>query len=168
MFYQQKAYPEVVQKVKNIFFLLEGGLDKATILKLEKVSEKIECFGESLREPKKEKEFNTFSFADALGARDRKKLWVLYQKAKRFNIADEEIHGILFWQTKNMLLAGKAGSPSEAGMNPFVYKKARSFLKNYSTEELGSLSRTLITLSHDARRGKHDFATALERFTLSA
>lgn len=150
----------------NIFFLLEGGLDKATILKLQKVSEKVELFGESLRELKKEKEFNTFSFADALGTRDRKKLWVLYQKAKRFNIADEEIHGVLFWQVKNMLLAGKARSANEAGLNPFVYKKAQSFLKNYSEEELGNLARTLIKLSHDARRGKHDFATALERFVL--
>ncbi len=150
----------------NIFFLIEGALDKATVLKLQKVSEKVELFGESLRTVKKEKEFSIFTLADALGARDRKKLWVLYQKAKRLNIADEEIHGVLFWQTKNMLLVARTENLNETGLNPFVYKKAQAFLKNYSKKELEFAAETLVVLSHDARRGKHDFAIALEKFIL--
>ncbi len=150
----------------NIFFLIEGALDKTVVSKLQKVSEKVELFGESLLNVKKEIKFNVFALADALGTRDRKRLWVLYQKAKLLNVADEEIHGILFWQTKNMLLTLKSKSLSETGLNPFVYKKAQSFLKNYSKEDLESMMNVLVAFFHDSRRGKYDFAMVLEKFTL--
>jgi len=150
----------------NIFFLLEGELDKATLTKLEKYAERAEMFGERMQKGKKERVFNTFSLADALGARDRKSLWVLYMRGRRANIAPEEMHGVLFWQVKSMLLALTSGGAQASGLNPFVYKKALSFLKKYSEVELRETLSTLVQLSHDARRGKHDFDTALERFVL--
>ena len=152
---------------ENIFFILEGELDKATLTKLEKHAERTEVFGERMVKGKKEERFNTFALADALGNRDRKKLWTLFVKGKRANISVEEMHGVLFWQVKSMLLARSAGSASAAGLNPFVYKKAQSFLTKYSSEELDNVAHTLVALSHDARRGKHDFDTALEHFTLT-
>lgn len=152
---------------ENIFFILEGELDKATLTKLEKYAERAEVFGERMVKGRKEERFNTFALADALGSRDKKKLWTLFIKGKRANIAVEEMHGVLFWQVKSMLLALSAEHAGGAGLNPFVYKKARSFSKNYSAEELRDVAQTLVALSHDARRGKHDFATAFERFILT-
>ncbi|MEX0652198.1 MAG: hypothetical protein WD509_01150 [Candidatus Paceibacterota bacterium] len=153
-----------MQSAEHIFIFLEGKLDKKTITRFEKYAEKIqEC---SVAEIKKER-FNTFSLTDALGKRDKKGLWTLYQRAKAEHIADEEIHGILFWQVKSMLLSLQSAHAKEAGLNPFVYTKSKGFLKNYSDAEVRALSQRLVALSHDARRGIHEFDIALERFILT-
>lgn len=149
---------------QNIFIILEGKLDKKTISRLEKKAEKVQVFEGEVS--KKKEEFNIFSLTDALGRRDRKVLWVLYRKAKQRGIPDEEIHGILFWQVKSMLLSSGAKNSDDAGLNPFVYRKSLQFLKNYTDEEVKKLSSTLVSLSHDARRGLHEFDIALERFIL--
>jgi len=153
-----------MQGAEHIFIFLEGKLDKKTITRFEKYAEKIHEF--SIEENKNER-FNTFSLTDALGKRDKKSLWTLYQKAKAENIANEEIHGILFWQVKSMLLTLGSSNAKEAGLNPFVFSKSKGFLRNYSNKEVQGLSQRLITLSHDARRGIHEFDVALERFILA-
>lgn len=149
---------------QNIFILFEGKLDKKTITRLEKRAEKIQVF--EGKEKEKKEDFNIFALTDALGRRDRKNLWVLYRKAKQKGIPDEEIHGILFWQVKSMLLADGAKNSDDAGLNPFVYRKSLQFLKNYTEAEVKKLSSSLVSLSHDARRGLHEFDIALERFIL--
>lgn len=152
-----------IQKAEHVFIFLEGKLDAKTVTKFEKYAEKIQEF--NVKDIKKER-FNTFSLTDALGARDKKRLWTLYQKAKKERVAPEEIHSILFWQVKSMLLTLHSDNAKEAGLNPFVFNKSRSFLKNYSEKEIQNLSQKLVTLSHDARRGIHEFDVALERFIL--
>ena len=87
--------------------------------------------------------------------RDKKQLWILYTQAKREGISDEEIHGILFWQVKAMLLAARSKDAGAAGLNPFVYSKSKGFLKNFEEKEVENISSSLVTLYHDSRRGKH-------------
>ncbi|MCH8987104.1 hypothetical protein IIA94_02975, partial [Patescibacteria group bacterium] len=105
----KEAKEAVLERVKdiaasqNIFILFEGTLDKKTLSKLNKHAEKVQEFVDKSVFPKK-KPFDIFSLTNALGRRDRKQLWVLYQSARRHNVSDEEIHGILFWQIKSMLL----------------------------------------------------------------
>lgn len=150
---------------KNAFIFVEGKMDKATVEKIKKHAEKVECYGaDTLR---KKEAFNTFTLSDALGARDKKKLWVLYQEAVRNNVSSEEINGILFWHIKSMVLAREATSPEEADLNPFVYSKAKTSTKNFKEEELKKMSGRIVDLYHNARRGIHDFDGALERFILS-
>jgi len=67
----------------------------------------------------------------------------LYQKAKLNNVSDEEVHGILFWQIKNMLLSFDAKDAEAAGLNDFVFRKSLGFTKNYSYNELKKLLRDL-------------------------
>lgn len=154
-----------ISESQNIFIFLEEKLNKTELSKFEKYAEKIQSF--ELRSlASKLKKFNMFSLTDALGRRDRKQLWVLYQKAKLNNISDEEIHGILFWQVKTMLLVSSALSAESAGLNEFVFRKSLGFLKNYKEKELKKLSFSLMTLYHDTRRGIHDIDNALERFVL--
>ena len=150
---------------QNIFIVFEETLDKKTLSKFQKHAEKIQEFDKKDLGSAK-KPFDIFSLTDALGKRDKKKLWILYQKARMHNISNEEVHGILFWQVKSMLLAGSAPNAKEAGLNPFVYRKATQFQKNYSDSELKTLSAVLISLYHDARRGIHDLGISLERFVL--
>ncbi len=156
---------EEIAASPNIFISLETSLDKKTLLAVTDVAEKVQLF--ESKEGKKKPEFNIFSLTDAFGRRDKKNLWVLFQKAVASGAVPEEIHGILFWQLKSMLVAAHSTSSGQAGVAPFVFTKAKSFLKNYTEEELKRLSAKLVKLYHDSHRGIHDFEIALERLILT-
>lgn len=127
---------------QNVFIFVEGTLLKPTLGVFEKVGAQIQVF----TAPPKERT-NFFALADALAARDKKGLWVLYVRALRKGASPEEISGILFWKIKDLF--------SFAGRGKF------------SAEELRSTSSKLLRLYHDSHRGLVDFETGLERFILS-
>jgi len=156
---------EEIAQSPNIFISLEGDVDKKTLLMMAEVAEKVQSFEKKKTVGKAE--FNIFSLTDAFGKRDKRNLWVLFQKAIGREASPEEIHGILFWQLKSMLLASSCASAGEAGISPFVFRKSKGFLKNYSAEELQNLSSKFVSLYHDAHRGIHDFSIALERLILT-
>lgn len=157
---------QALRDSENAFVLLEGSVDKATLQKIEKVAEKVEVFDEKKEKMGEKKGFNIFDMATALGERDKKKLWMLYQRALHEGVSPEEISGILFWQVRSMATASSSSNASEAELSPFVYTKAKSFLRNYSMKEIQALSTALISLYHDAHRGVHAYDLALERFIL--
>ena len=172
VFENKEAKEVVIKKVKdigvseNIFIVLEGKLDKKTIVKMEKYTEKVQEFVKSVPAKKKD-EFNIFSLTDAIGRRDRKKAWVLFQQAIASGAAAENIHGTIFWAVKSMLLAQDAKTAKEAGLNPFVFSKSVSFAKNFNNNELKNISSRLVSIYHDARRGGTELVVALEMFILS-
>ena len=175
LFEKKEIKEYVVDRLKelksseNIFIVLENILDKATLTKFGKNAEKVQVFGEEKEvtgKTKKSGEFNMFAITDALGARNQKRLWTLYQQAQRHDVVPEELHGILFWQVKSMLLALSAKDAKEAGLNPFVYSKAKNYAKNFTESELKKTSSQLVTMYHQAHRGEVDFNAALEKFFL--
>ncbi len=156
-----------IGKSENIFVFLEGTLLKADLVKFEKNAEKVQVFEDgSIKDSQSKDTFKIFSLTDAFGRRDKKQLWVLCTKAKMKDIADEEIHGILFWQVKAILQALNAPSAQNAGLNPFVYQKSIGFSKNFSYAELKKISSDLVSIYHNARRGITPFDAALEKFIL--
>ena len=163
---------KALKESQNIFIVLEGALDKATFTKFEKNAEKVQEFaGEKEGDGKGAKkpvsgDFNMFAMTDALGSRNQKRLWTLYQKALRHGAVEEELHGMLFWQIKSMILALSSSGPAESGLNPFVYSKAKGYAKNFSADELKALSSQLVVMYHKAHRGEVDFAAELEKFFL--
>nr|MBA3733471.1 hypothetical protein [Patescibacteria group bacterium] len=80
--------------------------------------------------------------------------------------ASEEIHGIFFWQVKNMILASRAKSPNDTGLSPFVYNNALKGARNYKTEELTSMSTELIDMTHRVRSGEGEMEIMLEKWIL--
>lgn len=156
---------DMVVESPNIFISFETNVDKKTLTAITKQAQKVHVFEKKEEEIKPS--FNIFALSDALGRRDRKKLWVLFRKAVDGGAVPEEVHGILFWQIKSMLLASTAKTAGEAGVAPFVFTKAKSFAKNYEGKELQALSSRLVRMYHDAHRGINDFEIALERFVLT-
>lgn len=152
------------QESDHIFIFAEGELTKEVLKKFEKQAEKVQELSEV--EKKEKPRFNVFALADALGQKNKKELWVLYEKALMNGAVAEEIHPILFWQVKAMLGAVRAHSAEEAGLNPFVYKKSTMFAKNFSEAELKNVASKLVTMYHDARRGFVDMEVEMERFVL--
>ena len=154
--------PDIAES-PNVVISFEEQLDASTKKKLEKHAEKMQLFEERTD---KAEAFNIFTLTGALGRRDARGLWGLYHKAKASGVSDEEIHGLLFWQLKCMLLSSREMSAAEAGLKPFVFNKAKSAAKNYTKEELKAFAGKLVELYHEARRGCYGLDTALERFIL--
>lgn len=111
---------------------------------------------------KKTPSFNLFSLTDSLASGDKKNLWVLYQKALLAGVSPEEVVPILLWQLKTSVLALRSKTASEAGLKPFVYGKS----KNGSLEVVSKRYEDLLSIYHDARRGKN-LKDGLEKFILS-
>ncbi len=134
-----------ISESRNIFIILEGKLDKASLTKIEKKSEKVQDF--ILPEGEKKESYNAFAVADALGKRDKKNLWVLYRKAIDKGEAVEALHGMMFWKVKTMIM--------------------NSFPGAYNKQELQDLAEKLITIYHESRRGSHELEIAVEELILS-
>jgi len=147
----------------NHFLVFEPSLDKNVVVEMiEHATEAEEHIGKKVDT---RPAFNIFSLGDALGKRDKKELWILYQQAVAAGLEPEEICNTLFWSVKNIALM--KNSKSDCGLNPFVAKKSRGFAANYTQEEIAGLSRSLTTIYHEAHRGGEPMPIALERFILS-
>ena len=133
-----------ISESENIFIILEGKLDKATLTKIEKKSEKTLAF--DLEEKEEKPVYNAFALADAFAKKNKKEAWVLYRKSIDMGEAPEALHGMIFWKVKTMLLSG--------------------FFSGWSESELKRAMNDLVALYHDARRGKHELETGLEAFLL--
>ena len=159
----------------NIFIFADGKMDKTALTKIEKNAEKVQEFAKIEKKlTKKEalaqrgEKIDFFEFADALGKRDKRGLWVLYQDALAEQVPAEEVHGIFFWQVKSMLLGKLCKTADEAGMKPFPFQKSREYSRNFKDGELENFSSKLVTMYHEAHRGNTDFFVALEKFILES
>jgi len=151
-----------MKESENIFIWVEEKVKVADLKKIEKNSEKVQEF--KIAE-KKKNEFNGFSMADALGERNSKKLWTLYLEGLKVG-RPEEIHGILWWQVKSMMIASKSGV-GDSGLKPFVFNKSKKFAGNYSEEELENLGNRMMDVLHDSRLDGPSLDVGLERLILS-
>lgn len=148
---------------ENVFVFVESKLDAKFLTAIKKVSKQtIETkIGDGAQSAK-----NDFALADALGRRDSQKAWSLFQESLMRGNEPEKLHGMLFWQIKTIALAAAAKTAAEAELAPFPFSKAKSFTKNYSIEELRTLSSKLVSLYHDSRGGGRTLETEMERFLL--
>jgi DNA polymerase III delta subunit len=153
-----------LQRSENIFIVIEEALSKKASATLKKVDVKIQEFEGTA---KRKSEFSIFSLTDALGKKDRRGLWVLYEKALAKGVSTEEIHGILVWQLKAIILAGNSATVKESGLSPFVYTKSKTFSMSFEEGEAEKLLKELVVLYHEARRGAFELETGLERFVLN-
>lgn len=159
-----KDFITAMQESANIFIIFEGKLNADLKKVLLKNAEK--AIESELATKLAKKEFNIFALGDALGSRDAVRSWFIYREAVANGNEPEGVVGTLFWQVKAVLLAYNAKSAAEAGLNPFVYSKAKSYAKNYSRAEMQKLAHDLVTLYHDGHRGLVDLELGVERWLL--
>ena len=101
-----------------------------------------------------------------LESKDKKRLWISYVDLISKGAIAEEIHGILFWQVKNMILASRAESLSDTGLSPYVYKTSLTGSRKYKIEELKKMSGSLVEMTHKVRQGEGDLEIMLEKWIL--
>ena len=149
---------------ENIFIIEEGVLHARHRKEFEHHAHKIE---EHKGKQSNKMVFNIFALSDALGMRDRKRLWTLYIEARRGGVEPESILGTLHWSVRGMLAAERCGSAEEAGQKEFAFSKAKRFSRGFSRAELVAMSHTLLAMYHDAHRGAGTLDAELEHFTLT-
>jgi len=147
----------------NIFILIEGALTATAKKQMKRHATLIEEHAVQVQK----RQAANFALSDALAARDRKALWLAYMEEQQKGNDLSPVLGTLHWTVRSMLLASTTTSAEEAGMSPFPYRKAKHAAHNFTNTELRALSRSLIELYHDVRRGKHELATALELWVLT-
>lgn len=152
-----------MEESKNVFIFTESSVTKSSEKELKANAAKYENF----EEPKRVERFNIFSITDAFGAKDKKSVWVLMQKALHEGVSAEEILNILIWQVKNLLLASSAKDVKESGLAPFVFNKSKSYAKNFGQEELHDISTKLVTMFHESHLGL-ELEPNLELFILKS
>ncbi len=147
----------------NVFLVFEPTLPSSCIKELKDHAE--EMYTHAL--PKEKPDSSIFALSDALGARDKKTLWILFTQAREKGVSSEEIAGTLFWAVKTLALMKTAKEGELMGLNPYTARKARASAKNYSLEEIHALSRELVMLYHRGHEGEESMDVGLERFILN-
>jgi DNA polymerase III delta subunit len=144
----------------HVCIVLEESFDVATKKILQKHASEMREF-----DTKKEiqKRFDVFALTDAILNRDRKNAWVILQKALREKLSAEEIHGVLWWQFKTLLLVKRGDTE---GLKPFVIKKTRSALPRFSEMEIQNFLDKLLRAYHESRANGPSLDIALEQFVL--
>ncbi len=166
---------EYIARSKNVFILLEEKLDAATKKKVESLAAKIvfhdkeegRLFNLGKKTVSTTREFNPFALGDALIVRDKQKLFSLLHDAFRHELPNEEISGMLFSSIRGMRIAARVKTAADADMKPYPFQKAKGGLSKWSEKDLEKISKELVTLYHDAHRGKRDFALGFEKLILA-
>ncbi len=158
---------EIVKNIKNI--AESNNLVVFLESEVSQFSKKLEKFANDiLTAPPKteEKLFNVFSLTDALFERDKKKLWLLYERGLAEGMDPEfDIHKILFWGIKMLSLAKNYPSAVSAGISPFVYSKAKRGVSKYKDGEIEKIAQDLTSMVVRARQGE-DWEIVLGQFIL--
>ncbi|MEQ1500147.1 MAG: hypothetical protein ABL917_02095 [Parcubacteria group bacterium] len=155
---------ENMKDSEQIFLILEGQVDATSLKKIEKNAKQTQEFA---KKENSKQSLNVFSITDKLLQRDKKNLWISYLDLLKKGVVAEELHGILFWQIKNMIIATKSNSQVDTGLSPFVYKNALGGGRNYKTEDLVSMSSELVRMTHKVRQGKGDLEVMMEKWILN-
>ena len=152
-----------MKSAEHPFLVLEEKVDAVSLKKIEKSAEKVQEF--TKKETVKET-YNIFYITDGLLARDKKRLWIDFVGLIAEGAVAEEIHGILFWQVKNMILASRAKNLGETGLTSYQYKNAVSGSRKSSKEELFKMSSDLVEMTHKVRSGDGELEVMLEKWIL--
>ncbi len=145
---------------ENILLFVEEKINKKTKELFE--NNTIPIFKYEEKKTKSKNTFNIFSLADAFGARDKKTLWLKYREALD-HASVEEIHGVLFWQLKNI---ASVKWDKGKGLKPFVLKKNRSYAERFSDQDIHNLSHRFLRIFHE-RKSLSTLEIELEKLILS-
>lgn len=162
--FYEKILPQYIDTEHHVYVrekkltkkILEKFNNKATIL-------------EFAAPKKKEAVENNFAIADAIGMKDKKNIWVEFEKARRGGRAMEELHGTIFWAFKSLYICRtlERDDAIASGMKEFTFRTYKNYSKNYLTHDLEKIMTQMKEMYHDAHRGEGDLGIELERLLLT-
>ncbi len=158
-------HADLLKNSEHIFIVIGNNVSSASVKKLEKYAEKIQVI-ETQNTLDSQKDTQVFAITDALGSGRTLQAWNLYRQALDRGNEPEQIHGILWWYIKSLIIASQSRSASESKLNPYVYSKAQKTVQRIGGERARIYAENLIDMYHSARRGETDLALEIERFIL--
>jgi hypothetical protein len=141
-------------------------IERAVLAPIKKQFEKVDATITEYKASAAASTHDPFLINNALVARDKKTLWMLFCRSVALGIPVEETVGIIWWQLKTLRLVSMYPSADAAGMKSFPYDKAKRALRNFKPGEVEELSRSLLRVYHDARAGKLDMVLGMEGWVL--
>jgi hypothetical protein len=141
-------------------------MERSVLAPIKKQFEKVGAELTEYKAAAEQSSFDPFLLNNALVARDKKTLWMLFCRSVALQIPIEETVGIIWWQLKTLRLAAMYPSAEAAGMKSFSYDKAKRALRNFKPGEIEELSRSLLRVYHEARAGKLDMVLGMEGWVL--
>lgn len=157
---------EILSLSPDIFILSEKSLLAPITKKLTALKAKIEKLDDTKSE--KKETFNVFALTDAYCDKKRGMAWAIYRAGISAGLDAYELHGKIVWAIKNMILAKKTSTPTEAGLHPYVYGKTKAASNKFSLEELQKNLNTLSVLFHETLYSGINLETSLESFILTS
>lgn len=160
----ESFYRNTIQDTTHLVLIREKFIPKDLLVFFQRIAQ-IKDFSLS---KKIEKCDNGFAIADAVGARDKKRAWVEFEKLRRHGAVMEEVHGTIFWAFKSMHLAlvlPKADALA-TGMKEFTYRNYYGFAKKYLKKELEEKLNELKDMYHHGHRGEGELEVLIEQFLL--
>ncbi len=156
----------VLAKSENCFILREEKLLKAETTLVEKAGGNIIPCETKFEKPR---EWNVFPLADAVLQKDRIGAWRIFCEAMERDIPAEEIHGVLLWQLKMLVLMKKYPSASAGtlGISPYVFSKTKNALSKFDMPTLESMTDGLMNALYKTRKESGDTMIALEQYLLA-
>lgn len=152
-----------IANVASLFVFWEDEVSDRLLKLVSPIAKEVKHF--SLPLATKPAVINPFAVSDALLRRDKKKLWLEFDMARRQG-EEEAVFWKLHWQVKMMLLTQVDGRSTLPEIKPLVVSKARQGAKQFSGQELINQFRRLNDIYHQTFIGTPEFAVALERFIL--
>lgn len=159
----EELLPLMCESSEN-FILCEKVILAPFMKKVAKLGATVENFEET-KSVKKEN-FNPFALTDAYCDKKRSLAWAIYREGISTGIDPHELHGKIFWATKNMIITKLAKTVAESGINPYVYAKTKKSAEKFTLEELQKNLITLANLFHDTMVSGINLETSLESFVL--
>ncbi len=141
-------YIDMLAESENAIVILApsargGSASGGKLKRLADLAEKVYKFDAPVTQEFK-RGFNS-GLVDALGAKNREKLWLEVVRALRAGDAPEKLHGLLHWKARDLMDKGS---------------------RAWKPEESRALSLNLIGLLQSSRRKGLDLSESLERFAL--
>src|ERR1035437_828463 len=110
---------ELMGQSGNTFIFLEGKLNKPILDAFKKARAELNIF--ELPKEKLEK-FDNFLVANAFERKDKLNMWIYFRQAMDLGVGMEEIIGVLFWKSKDMILKKNFGKFKESELKSFAAK----------------------------------------------
>ncbi|KKS76531.1 MAG: hypothetical protein UV64_C0024G0005 [Parcubacteria group bacterium GW2011_GWC1_43_11b] len=154
----------VISQSPHIFILIEETIDLKIFEQIEKSADKVLFFKKE--ETEAEEKGNEFAVAEALARRDKKKLWLEYNRSLAEGKEADMVFWQIWWQLRMLLIAKTTKQKAPKSIKPFVFSKAVRGAGNYSEDELKSLAGKLVNFYHKHFIGSENFVFGLEKIIL--
>lgn len=162
---------DVLEEMKgsdHAWIMVEEKVSAPNLKKIEKFAYKIFDFNDSAgaQGGADKKKPLAFDFAEQFAGKNKVEAWKELLKLKEFELAGEEIHGVLWWQMKSVYLAKLSKTAEESGLTPYSFQKALRLSKGWETGELNKMLDKLVEIYHEAHRGNVDLMVEMESLSL--